>query len=57
MRPKAKVSLRKGRGGAEGNRTPDLCSAIAALSHLSYGPATGGVLTGQLGSGNGFSDR
>ncbi len=27
-------------GGAEGNRTPDLCSAIAALSHLSYGPAT-----------------
>ena len=26
-------------GGAEGNRTPDLCSAIAALSHLSYGPA------------------
>src|SRR5689334_22125677 len=23
-------------GGAEGNRTPDLCSAIAALSHLSY---------------------
>src|SRR5215470_10376254 len=28
-------------GGAEGNRTPDLCSAIAALSHLSYGPAVG----------------
>src|SRR5215510_13226623 len=28
-------------GGAEGNRTPDLCSAIAALSHLSYGPAMG----------------
>jgi hypothetical protein len=25
-------------GGAEGNRTPDLCSAIAALSHLSYSP-------------------
>ena len=25
-------------GGAEGNRTPDLSSAIAALSHLSYGP-------------------
>ena len=21
-----------------GNRTPDLCSAIAALSHLSYSP-------------------
>jgi hypothetical protein len=27
-------------GGAEGNRTPDLCSAIAALSHLSYSPGT-----------------
>ena len=25
-------------GGAEGSRTPDLCSAIAALSQLSYGP-------------------
>src|SRR3546814_7293564 len=30
-------------GGAEGNRTPDLCSAIAALSHLSYGPVPGGA--------------
>jgi hypothetical protein len=30
-----------GAGGAEGNRTPDLCSAIAALSHLSYSPAPG----------------
>ncbi len=29
-------------GGAEGNRTPDLCSAIAALSHLSYGPGLSG---------------
>ena len=27
-----------GAHGAEGNRTPDLCSAIAALSQLSYGP-------------------
>ncbi len=25
-------------GGAEGNRTPDLSSAIAALYQLSYGP-------------------
>ena len=25
-------------GGAEGIRTPDLCSAIAALSQLSYSP-------------------
>jgi hypothetical protein len=30
--------IAKGLGGAEGNRTPDLCSAIAALSHLSYSP-------------------
>ncbi len=30
--------LRECLGGAEGNRTPDLCSAIAALSHLSYSP-------------------
>ncbi len=30
-------------GGAEGNRTPDLCSAIAALSHLSYSPAPFGA--------------
>ena len=28
-------------GGAEGNRTPDLSSAIAALSQLSYGPKAG----------------
>ena len=27
-----------GRGGAEGNRTPDLLNAIQALSQLSYGP-------------------
>ena len=26
--------------GAEGDRTPDLCSAIAALSQLSYSPKT-----------------
>ena len=26
-------------GGAGGIRTPDLCSAIAALSHLSYSPS------------------
>jgi hypothetical protein len=30
-------------GGAEGNRTPDLCSAIAALSHLSYGPKVAAI--------------
>ncbi len=29
---------RRRTGGAEGIRTPDLCSAIAALSHLSYSP-------------------
>jgi YggT family protein len=34
----SRVNLRELSGGAEGNRTPDLCSAIAALSHLSYSP-------------------
>jgi hypothetical protein len=29
--------------GAEGDRTPDLCSAIAALSQLSYSPVRGDV--------------
>jgi hypothetical protein len=29
--------------GDEGNRTPDLCSAIAALSQLSYVPKTTGA--------------
>ena len=38
-----------GFGGAEGNRTPDLCSAIAALSHLSYGPGSGRHLGGAPG--------
>jgi hypothetical protein len=33
--------MRAGLGGAEGIRTPDLRSAIAALSQLSYGPAAG----------------
>ena len=31
------------RSGAEGSRTPDLCSAIAALSQLSYSPSYPGV--------------
>lgn len=30
-------------GGAEGDRTPDLCNAIAALSQLSYGPIAAGL--------------
>ena len=30
--------LKNRNGGAEGDRTPDLCNAIAALSRLSYGP-------------------
>ncbi len=36
----AEICLVRGRGdgGAEGNRTPDLDSAIVALSQLSYGP-------------------
>src|SRR6185436_6196813 len=31
--------------GAEGDRTPDLCSAIAALSQLSYSPRKEGKTT------------
>jgi hypothetical protein len=37
------LGLRRLPGGAEGNRTPDLCSAIAALSHLSYSPVRAAV--------------
>ena len=33
-----KALFPENRGGAEGNRTPDLLGAIQALSHLSYGP-------------------
>ena len=33
------------RNGAEGNRTPDLSVANAALSQLSYGPFTGSPAT------------
>ena len=33
-----RFAIRRSGGGAAGNRTPDLCSAIAALSHLSYSP-------------------
>jgi hypothetical protein len=36
-----KLAQRAKAGGAEGIRTPDLRSAIAALSQLSYGPAAG----------------
>ena len=34
------LNLRK-RSGAEGNRTPDICLAKAALCQLSYSPGTG----------------
>lgn len=34
----ARVSRKGEIGGAEEDRTPDLSSAIAALSQLSYGP-------------------
>ena len=40
MLPNTEVFCGVVAGGAEEDRTPDLCSAIAALSHLSYGPAT-----------------
>jgi hypothetical protein len=31
-------NLNRNYGGAEGDRTPDLCDAIVALSQLSYDP-------------------
>ncbi len=37
-------------GGAEGDRTPDLCNAIAALSQLSYGPIDFGTNPAGCGS-------
>ncbi len=37
-RRRASLKFQKS-SGAEGDRTPDLCSAIAALSQLSYSPA------------------
>jgi hypothetical protein len=41
-----KVHVRLGTlGGAEGNRTPDLCLAKAALYRLSYSPVLGGWAT------------
>jgi hypothetical protein len=36
-KPTARLEL-KNTGGDEGDRTPDLCNAIAALSQLSYVP-------------------
>ncbi len=39
----SELQWRRSKSGAEGNRTPDLCSAIAALSQLSYGPEMGGT--------------
>ena len=42
--------------GAEGDRTPDLCSAIAALSQLSYSPL-GGAGTWGLSTTSGVPDR
>jgi hypothetical protein len=38
--PSTNIYFKRLHGGAEGDRTPDLCSAIAALSHLSYSPQT-----------------
>ena len=44
---------RSGAGGAERNRTAGLCSAIAALSHLSYSPRPDGPrLAKRPGAGN-----
>ncbi len=38
-----RAMLCKSHYGAEGNRTPDLCSAIAALYQLSYSPDSVGT--------------
>src|SRR6476646_11593754 len=43
--------------GAEGDRTPDLCSAIAALSQLSYSPAVAPAGHGRIRSPSGLPDR
>ena len=42
LRPteRRRANLLSTSSGAEGDRTPDLCSAIAALSQLSYSPVT-----------------
>jgi hypothetical protein len=37
---------RESNGGADGSRTHDLLNAIQALSQLSYGPTSGGVIGG-----------
>src|SRR5579863_7754795 len=48
-----------GLGGAEGIRTPDLCSAIAALSHLSYSPGRRAVYVrlGRVSTPSAIADR
>ena len=38
-----RAMLWQSHNGAEGNRTPDLCSAIAALYQLSYSPDSVGA--------------
>ena len=41
--PSPAIGYQMGSGGAVGDRTPDLCNAIAALSQLSYGPIVAGL--------------
>src|SRR5215218_4307736 len=43
--------------GAEGDRTPDLCSAIAALSQLSYSPRGDPPTRRKTSPGDGFRQR
>ena len=50
IQSQACCQLHQGAGhlhGAEGSRTPDLCSAIAALSQLSYSPGKWAKLSGR----------
>ena len=46
---------RRGNGGAEGNRTPDLIIANDALSQLSYSPAPGGDMDNYSARGKGVA--
>ena len=46
-----RAMLCQSHNGAEGNRTPDLCSAIAALYQLSYSPdSVSALITGNVGA-------
>ena len=46
------MSKKKENGGADGDRTHNLCIANAALSQLSYGPVSlGSIISAEISSG------